>query len=204
MSWQFGKRSDGQFFAQYGIRWTHTFSVSWQVSGGWLVLDGLTHMSGASSGMPRSSFLHVLSHLQGRWPMFSHLGGELQEVIMQAASERLGHGSPTVLLLPCYTGQTESQGQPRFKGEKNRLHLFIGDSNNSWSRLMHQECQYILVDHPFFGNKRVSIELISIRKYTWCVPFCSLSFCIWESNWDRNFGKVMNIYNELNYNPLNP
>lgn len=84
--------------------------------GGWLVLDGLTHMSGASSGMPRSSFLHMLSHLQGRWPMFSHLGGELQEVIMQAASERLGHGSPTVLLLPCYTGQTESQGQPRFKG----------------------------------------------------------------------------------------
>lgn len=74
-----------------------------------------------------------------------------------------------VLLLPCYIDQSESQGQPRFKGWKNGPRLFTSDSNNVWSCLMYHKCQCTLSLITHFLVARVSIELISIRKYPLCV-----------------------------------
>lgn len=163
MSWQFWKGSHGQFVCSYGFIWTHSCIFS-QLAGqqGIQVPDGLTYVSETLSGMSGPPFPHVLSYPQGRWPRFSHQSTVFQE----GDNERL---RLRVLLLPCYIDQSESQGQPRFKGWKKGPRLFTSASNNLWSCLTYHKCQCTqsLINH--FLVARVSTEFISIRKYPLCV-----------------------------------
>lgn len=82
-----------------GPRWTHSYI--WGLSGG--------------SGSP---FLHVLFHPEGKEHRLSHHSAAFWKSDNERRPLRLKPRSPMVLLLPCYIGQSESQGQPGSRGGK--------------------------------------------------------------------------------------
>lgn len=156
---------------------THSFSVNWQVSGGWLATDGLVPMSGTFLGVSGPPFLHVLFPPEGRWNRFSHQSAAFQRGDNES---RLELGRPTALLLSYYIGHNESTDQPRLESWKNKLHLLMGGSNNFWSCLMyHYVCLCILSMIIYSLVVKDSLQnLFLLENIHDVFTFYSLSFCL--------------------------
>ena len=120
-----------------------------------------------------------LSSYEERQHRSSHQSAELQESENEGGFLGLRLESPTELLLPGYIGQSQSQGQPRFKRQTNRVHLFAGDLHSSCSCLMYYKCQYTLSLTIHSLTTRMFLQnLFPLENIHDMFIFYSGSFCI--------------------------